>query len=98
MKKGEMRPVNQALFTTKVGRCYKQVLSDRKFVFNLILLPSLICFLLVGCVSTRHSSSGKNTPQKAFFLCFLVFDLPFSLLRSFFIKRQDLSVKTTSAR
>ena len=65
MKKGEMRPVNQALFATKVGRRYKQVLYDRKFVFNLILLPSLICLLLVGCVSTRHSSSGKNTPQKA---------------------------------
>ena len=65
MKKGEMKPVNQALFSTRVVKCYKQALCDRKFVFNLILLPSLICLLLVGCVSTRHSSSGKNTPQIA---------------------------------
>ena len=65
MKKGEMKPVNQALFSTKVVKCYKQSLCDRKFVFNLILLPTFICFLLVGCVSTRHSSSGKNTPQTA---------------------------------
>jgi len=65
MKKGEMKPVNKALFSTKVVRCYKQALCDRKFVFNLILLPSLICLLLAGCISTRHSSSGKNTPQTA---------------------------------
>ena len=65
MKKGEMKPVNQTLFSTKIVKCYKQALCDRKFLFNLILLPSLICLLLVGCVSTRHSSSGKNTPQTA---------------------------------
>ncbi len=65
MKKGEMRPANQALFSTKVVKCYKRSLCDRKFVFNLILLPSIICLLLSGCISTRHSSSGKNTPQTA---------------------------------
>ena len=65
MKKGEMKPVNQALFSTKIVKCYKQSLCDRKFLCNLILFPSFICLLLVGCVSTRHSSSGKNTPQTA---------------------------------
>ena len=65
MKKGEMRPVNQTLFSTKIVKCYKQSLCDRKFLCNLILFPSFICLLLVGCVSTRHSPSGKNTPQTA---------------------------------
>jgi lipoprotein NlpD len=65
MKKGEMRPINKALFSTKVVKCYKQALCDRKFAFNLILFPSLICLLLSGCISTRHSSSGKSTPQTA---------------------------------
>ena len=65
MKKGEMRPVNQTLFSTKIVKRYKQSLCDRKFLCNLILFPSFICLLLVGCVSTRHSPSGKNTPQTA---------------------------------
>ena len=65
MKKGEMKPVNQTLFSTKIVKCYKQSLCDRKFLCNLILFPSFICLLLVGCVSTRHSPSGKNTPQTA---------------------------------
>ena len=65
MKKGEMKPVNQTLFSTKIVKCYKQSLCDRKFLCNLILFPFFICLLLVGCVSTRHSPSGKNTPQTA---------------------------------
>lgn len=65
MKKGEMKPVNQTLFSTKIVKRYKQSLCDRKFLCNLILFPSFICLLLVGCVSTRHSPSGKNTPQTA---------------------------------
>jgi len=65
MKKGEMRPVNQALFSTKIVKCSKQSLCDRKFLCNLILFPSFICLLLAGCVSTRHSPSEKNTSQTA---------------------------------
>lgn len=65
MKRGEMKPVNRALFTTKIVKCYKYVLCDRRSAFNLILLQSLICLSFVGCVSTRHIPAGKNTPPTA---------------------------------
>jgi len=62
MKKGEMKPVNKVLFSTKVVKYYKHAFCDRKSVFNLILLKSLICLSLVGCVSTRHAPTGKSAP------------------------------------
>ena len=62
MKKGEMKSVNKVLFSTRVVKYCKHALCDRKSVFSLILLPSLICLSLVGCVSTRHAPAGKSTP------------------------------------
>ena len=65
MKKGEMKlekMVNKALFSTKVVKYCKHALCDRKSILNLLLLQSLICLLLVGCVSTRHAPAGKSTP------------------------------------
>lgn len=65
MKKGEMnleKMVNKVLFSTKVVKYCKHALCDRKSILNLLLLQSLICLLLVGCVSTRHAPAGKSTP------------------------------------
>jgi lipoprotein NlpD len=66
MKKGEIRLeklVNKVLFSTKVVKYYKHSLCDRKPILNLLLLQTLICLLLVGCVSTRHAQVGKSTPS-----------------------------------
>ena len=60
-----MKPVNKVLFPTKVVKYCKHALCDRKSVFNLILLQSLICLSLVGCVSTRHAPAGKSTSHAA---------------------------------
>ena len=60
MRKDEMKPINKVLFPIKVVKYCKHALCDRKSVFNLILLQSLICLSLVGCVSTRHAPAGKS--------------------------------------
>ena len=60
-----MKSVNKVLFSTRVVKCCKHALCDRKSVFSLILLPSLICLSLVGCVSTRHAPASKSTPPTA---------------------------------
>jgi lipoprotein NlpD len=61
-KEGEMKLANKALFSTKVVKYCKHALCDRKSILNLLLLQSLICLSLAGCVSTRHSPTSKSTP------------------------------------
>ncbi len=65
MRKGKMKLenlVNKVLFSTKVFKYCKHTLCDRKPILSLLLLQSLVCLLLVGCVSSRHAPAIKSTP------------------------------------
>jgi lipoprotein NlpD len=65
MKKGEMKRenlVNKVLFSTKVFKYGKHTLCDKKPILSILLLQSLVCLLLVGCVSSRHAPAIKSTP------------------------------------
>ena len=64
MRKGEIKlenQVNRPSYTTKAIKYCKHTLCDRKSILSLLLLQSLACLLLVGCVSTRHVPAVKNT-------------------------------------
>jgi lipoprotein NlpD len=67
MKKGEMKPENlvNKVFSTIVAGYYKHTICRRKSFLNLLLLQSVFCLLLVGCVSTRHAPVVKSTPPTA---------------------------------
>ena len=54
--------VNKVLFSTKASKYRKHTLCDRKPILSLLLLQSLVCLLLVGCVSSRHAPTIKSTP------------------------------------